>query len=79
MVGKHRHAWIVGRGLLEEETVKIIGEIFVKMFTRGGRQKEDAEEGEFMPVGLDGSIVLSFSLLNADPNDWVYDWYCECI
>ncbi|PNY16750.1 GPI transamidase component pig-s-like protein [Trifolium pratense] len=27
-----------------------------------------------MPVGADGRIVLSFSLLNADPRDWIYDW-----
>ncbi|PKA47425.1 hypothetical protein AXF42_Ash020154 [Apostasia shenzhenica] len=30
-------------------------------------------KGEFVPVGLDGSVVLSFNLLNANPNDWVYD------
>lgn len=28
-----------------------------------------------MPVGADGRIVLSFNLLNANPQDWIYDWY----
>lgn len=72
VVGKHRHAWIVGR-VSEEEAVEMVSEIFAKMFMRGGRE-ENKEEEDFMPVGLDGNLILSFSLLNADPNDWVYDW-----
>ncbi|KAL0352422.1 UNVERIFIED_CONTAM: GPI transamidase component PIG-S [Sesamum calycinum] len=36
--------------------------------------KEGSISGEFMPVGADGRIVLSFNLLNADPRDWTYDW-----
>lgn len=71
VVGKHRHAWIVGR-VTEEEAVEMVGEIFGKVFMRSERE-ENGEE-EFMPVGLDGSVVLSFSLLNAEPSDWVYDW-----
>ncbi|GAQ90557.1 phosphatidylinositol glycan class S [Klebsormidium nitens] len=27
-----------------------------------------------MPFAADGSALLSFSLLNADPADWVFDW-----
>lgn len=71
VVGKHRHAWIVGR-VTAEEAVEMVGEIFGKVFMTGGRE-QDGEE-EFMPVGLDGSVVLSFSLLNAEPGDCVYDW-----
>lgn len=77
VVGKHRHAWIVGR-VTEEEAVEMVGEIFGKVFMRSERE-ENGEEEEFMPVGLDGSVVLSFSLLNAEPSDWVYDWEMQKI
>ncbi|KDP26366.1 hypothetical protein JCGZ_17524 [Jatropha curcas] len=72
-VGKHRHAWIVGRDLEAEATVERVAEIFVKVFANGGRD-EGSIHGEFMPVGADGRIVLSFNLLNANPGDWIYDW-----
>lgn len=73
VVGKYRHAWIVGR-IPEEEAVKKVSEVFVKAFVNGGKE-EGSIGGEFMPVGADGKIVLSFNLLNADPHDWTYDWY----
>ncbi|KAJ0053747.1 hypothetical protein Pint_01530 [Pistacia integerrima] len=74
VVGKYRHGWIVGRVDEEEaEVVSKVAEIFVKVFVNGGREKGLIHE-EFMPVGADGRIVLSFNLLNAEPNDWVYDW-----
>lgn len=75
VVGKRRHAWIVGSGLEERygNMVARVSEIFVKVFMNGGRE-EDSIHGEFMPVGSDGKIVLSFSLLNSNPRDWVYDW-----
>ncbi|XP_047176201.1 GPI transamidase component PIG-S [Vigna umbellata] len=72
VVGKYRHAWIVGR-VEEEEAVLRVAEIFVKVFVNGG-DEEGLVRSEFMPVGADGRIVLSFSLLNADPRDWIYDW-----
>ncbi|KAL3616330.1 hypothetical protein CASFOL_039720 [Castilleja foliolosa] len=72
VVGKYRHAWIVGR-ISEEEAVKKVAEIFVKAFVNGGKE-EGSITGEFMPVGADGKIVLSFNLLNADPRDWTYNW-----
>ncbi|XP_052185130.1 uncharacterized protein LOC127796783 [Diospyros lotus] len=72
VVGKHRHAWIVGR-VSEVDAVENIAEIFVKVFLNGGKE-EGLIPGEFMPVGSDGKVVLSFNLLNADPHDWVYDW-----
>lgn len=73
VVGKHRHAWIVGRATAEE-AVEMVGEIFGNVFMKGEREENWEEEGEFLPVGLDGSVVLSFSLLNSEPSDWVYDW-----
>lgn len=73
VIGKYRHAWIVGNAS-EEEVVLTISEIFIKVFMNGGN-KEDLIHGEFMPVGADGKIVLSFNLLNANPQDWIYDWY----
>lgn len=74
VVGKYRHAWIVGRDLgVEEAVVERVAEIFVKVFANGGRE-EGLIRGEFMPVGADGRIVLLFNLLNANPRDWIYDW-----
>ncbi|CAD5195760.1 unnamed protein product [Musa acuminata subsp. malaccensis] len=75
VVGKHRHAWIVGK-VSETDTVSIISKVFVKYFMNGGKEGRGMEKGigEFVPVGADGTVVLSFSLLNADPSDWVYDW-----
>lgn len=80
VVGKRRHAWIVGSGLEERygDVVARVSEIFVKVFMNGGRE-EDSIHGEFMPVGSDGRIVLSFSLLNSNPRDWVYDWYDQSV
>ncbi|KAL6208960.1 hypothetical protein ACLB2K_019903 [Fragaria x ananassa] len=72
VVGKYRNAWIVGR-VSEEEAVAKAAEVFVKVFVNGGKE-EGLIHGEFMPVGADGTLVLSFNLLNADPRDWVYDW-----
>ncbi|XP_074583218.1 uncharacterized protein LOC141839385 [Curcuma longa] len=75
VVGKHRHAWIVGK-ISENDVVSLIGKVFVKYFMNGGKKVGELAKGigEFVPVGADGSVVLSFSLLNADPGDWVYDW-----
>lgn len=74
VVGKHRHTWIEGN-VGENDSSLLIANIFVKYFVNGGREAFVSQrKGEFVPVGLDGSVVLSFSLLNANPNDWVYDW-----
>ncbi|XP_059296497.1 uncharacterized protein LOC132049639 [Lycium ferocissimum] len=72
VVGKYRHAWIVGKDSVEKAAEKM-AEIFVNVFVNGGKE-EGSIRGEFMPVGADGKVVLSFSLLNSDPHDWVYDW-----
>ncbi|PKA47426.1 hypothetical protein AXF42_Ash020155 [Apostasia shenzhenica] len=79
VLGKHRHAWLVGK-VGESDAVLLITKIFVNFFLNGGREEDMAPgKGEFVPVGLDGSVVLSFSLLNANPNDWVYDWDFQMI
>lgn len=80
VVGKHRHAWVVGKAD-EVKAVSVIGKVFAKYFMNGGIEEGEAGigKGEFMPVGSDGNVVLSFSLLNADPSDWVYDWDFEKI
>lgn len=75
VVGKYRHAWmVVDDGSDVEMAAVKVAEVFVKVFINGGRE-EGLIRNEFMPVGADGKIVLSFNLLNADPHDWVYDWY----
>lgn len=75
VVGKHRHAWISGK-LTEADAVSLVGRVFVKFFINGGREVAFPKgEGEAIPVAADGSVVLSFSLLNSNPKYWVYDWY----
>ncbi|KAM7262994.1 hypothetical protein ACFE04_000677 [Oxalis oulophora] len=74
VVGKYRHAWILGKGLSEELVVSRVADIFLGVFVNGGRKDEATIQPGFIPVGADGKIVLSFNLLNADPSDWVYDW-----
>uniref|UniRef100_A0A8N4FDD1 Uncharacterized protein LOC105057571 n=1 Tax=Elaeis guineensis var. tenera TaxID=51953 RepID=A0A8N4FDD1_ELAGV len=78
VVGKHRHAWMVGK-VSEPGAVSMIGKIFVEIFMNGGKKVGEMGKGEFMPVGADGSVVLSFSLLNADPSDWVYYWELDLL
>ncbi|KAE8685319.1 cysteine-rich receptor-like protein kinase 10-like [Hibiscus syriacus] len=79
VVGKHRHAWmVVGDGSEVEVAALKVAELLVKVFINGGRE-EGSIQNEFMPVGTNGKIVLSFNLLNADPRDWVYDWDFEKI
>ena len=73
VVGKYQHAWILGP-VEEEEAVSRVAEIFARVFVNGGSEGNSIRS-EFMPVGADGRVVLSFSLLNAEPRDWIYDWY----
>ena len=42
-----------------------------------GLREQESIQGEFIPAGADGKIVLSFNLLNANPRDWIYDWYMK--
>jgi GPI-anchor transamidase subunit S len=78
VVGKRRHAWVDGK-VDEAEAALAIGKVLGKYFMSGGIEEGEAGigKGKFMPIGSDGIVVLSFSLLNADPSDWVYDWEFE--
>ncbi|GLU03847.1 hypothetical protein SLE2022_210220 [Rubroshorea leprosula] len=78
VVGKYRNAWLVVDGSEVEDLAARVAEVFVKVFMNGGKE-EGSIRNEFMPVGADGRIVLSFSLLNADPGDWIYDWDFQII
>ncbi|XVE78108.1 hypothetical protein DITRI_Ditri13aG0117500 [Diplodiscus trichospermus] len=79
VVGKYRQAWmVVGSGRELEIAAVKVAEVLVNVFVNGGRE-EGSIPNEFMPVGADGRIVLSFNLLNADPRDWVYDWDFQTI
>jgi len=76
VIGKHRHAWIVGK-IEEMDAVRVVSKVFVEVFMHGWMENngiDDWKNEASMPVGSDGSITLSFSLLNANPRDWVYDW-----
>ncbi|XP_057841094.2 uncharacterized protein LOC131050824 isoform X2 [Cryptomeria japonica] len=74
VIGKHRHAWIVGE-VSEADAITLIGEIVGNYFVKGGSMDEN--EGVSMPLAADGSATLSFSLLNANPADWIYQWDFE--
>lgn len=84
VIGKHRHAWIQGV-FSESVVVPLIGDVVVKYFMGGGIAVSGRgqgfgttdEKGEAMPLAADGTATLSFSLLNAEPADWIYDWDFE--
>ncbi|RYQ91084.1 hypothetical protein Ahy_B09g096951 isoform A [Arachis hypogaea] len=68
VVGMYRHAWVLGH-ILEDEAASRTAEIFARLFMSDGSEGNSIHS-EFMPVGADGK----FSLLNAEPQDWIYDW-----
>lgn len=70
VVGKYRHFWVSGISDVAD-AIPIVSRVFMKVFVTGVMKKDKTE---FMPVGADGNIVLSFNLLHSNPNDWVYDW-----
>jgi phosphatidylinositol glycan class S len=80
VIGKHRHAWV--HGVFKDSVVPLIGEVVVKYFIGGGIVVSGRgqgfgttnEKGEAMPLAADGTATLSFSLLNAEPADWIHDW-----
>ncbi|KAJ7560680.1 hypothetical protein O6H91_04G140300 [Diphasiastrum complanatum] len=90
VIGKHRHAWISGMNLKtplrkEELTTLIanVGAIFLGADAsmmgkvREGNSTVPDVAGESMPLAADGTAVLSFSLLNANPTDWIFMWDFE--
>lgn len=70
VVGQYRHFWVSGMSEVAD-AIPVVSRAFMEVFVTGGIKKDKAE---FMPVGADGNIVLSFNLLHSNPNDWVYDW-----
>uniref|UniRef100_A0A7I4AHX5 GPI transamidase component PIG-S n=1 Tax=Physcomitrium patens TaxID=3218 RepID=A0A7I4AHX5_PHYPA len=85
VVGKHRHAWMTGADLsvpdFEDGIASRIAEVAVIYFRNGGRVSKAgrAEDDQVpsMPLSADGEAILSFTLLNANPEDWIYDWDIE--
>ena len=81
VVGKYRHAWMTGFDStvfsFEEEVASSIAEVAVTYFRNGGQSTKTGVDNrvESMPLSADGEAILSFSLLNADPGDWIFDWY----
>lgn len=83
VVGKYRHAWMTGIDLsvpgFEDGIASRVAEVAVTYFRNGGRvsMAGRAEEDQVasMPLSADGEAILSFSLLNANPEDWIFDWY----
>lgn len=80
VVGKYRHAWMTGVdfGALDGISSRI-AEVAVTYFKNGGRGSRAVEEEQVasMPLSADGEAILSFSLLNANPEDWIFDWDIE--
>lgn len=77
VVGKYRHAWISAElssiGTVQNDVAVRIGDLAVNYF--GGAKIGAADSKRTsMPLSADGEAILSFSLLNADPNDWIFDW-----
>ena len=83
VVGKHRHAWMTGVGFslpgFEDVVASRAVEVAVTYFKNGGRASKSGRSEEdqvaSMPLSADGEAILSFSLLNANPEDWIFDWY----
>eukprot|EP00850_Spirogloea_muscicola_P024633 SM001186S25542 [mRNA] locus=s1186:1:1974:- [translate_table: standard] len=71
-VGQYGHAWVVTAcGLTELEMAPAAAvDIVVGLLEYDGGVEVLPE----LPLAADGFAVLSFSLLNADPTDWVYHW-----
>ncbi|KAG0591319.1 hypothetical protein KC19_1G166500 [Ceratodon purpureus] len=85
VVGKHRHAWMTGVDLshpgFEDGIASRIADVAMTYFKNGGRASKTGRDEEdqvaSMPLSADGEAVLSFSLLNANPEDWIFDWDIE--
>ncbi|BBN15437.1 GPI-anchor transamidase subunit S [Marchantia polymorpha subsp. ruderalis] len=79
VVGKYRHAWIIGdfnSSTVESEVVPRIGDVALT-FLRGSRSASGRSKARNLPLSAEGEAILSFSLLNADPDTWIFDWDFE--
>ncbi|KAL3681721.1 hypothetical protein R1sor_024677 [Riccia sorocarpa] len=79
VVGKYRHAWIIGDldfSSFETEVVPRVSEV-ARTFLGGSRSASGRSKPRNLPLSADGEAILSFSLLNAEPEDWTFDWDFE--
>lgn len=82
VIGKYRHAWYLRStedSLITDEEISLMSNIVVSFFMNGGLYDDSSEmpmeeSDETLPLAADGKAILSFSLLNAEPSDWIYDW-----
>ncbi|MCO5582745.1 hypothetical protein L7F22_036644 [Adiantum nelumboides] len=82
VIGKYRHSWFLTsreNTLISHEEINLISNVVVKFFMNGGIDYDSTEtsmeeRGETLPLAADGKAILSFSLLNAEPWDWIFDW-----
>lgn len=77
VVGKYRHAWMTGVDFAALDGISSrIADVAVTYFRNGGRGRAvEEDQVASMPLSADGEAILSFSLLNANPEDWIFDWY----
>ncbi|GBG88101.1 hypothetical protein CBR_g46590 [Chara braunii] len=54
----------------DSAAVDLISDVCLKLVGAS----ETKEVGSNLPLAADGTAILSFSLINAEPSDWVYDW-----
>ncbi|KAL2620194.1 hypothetical protein R1flu_000399 [Riccia fluitans] len=79
VVGKYRHAWIIGNfnfSSFQAEVVPRIEEV-ARTFLSGSRSASGRSKARNLPLSADGKAILSFTLLNAEPEDWIFDWDFE--
>lgn len=82
VIGKYRHAWVRGNNkdyFIPDYELTKMSDIAVRFFMNGGSYQHQngistEEKGETLPLAADGKAILSFSLLNAEPSDWIFDW-----
>lgn len=82
VIGKYRHAWFVANredNIIGDKELAVMSDIAVRFFMNGGSYQHQSrmsieEKGEAMPLAADGKAILSFSLLNAEPKDWIFNW-----
>lgn len=82
VLGKYRHAWFVAAredSLIADREIILMSDVVARFFMNGGKhhysnQISIEEKGETLPIAADGKAIFSFSLLNAEPNDWIFNW-----
>eukprot|EP00898_Chlorokybus_atmophyticus_P008769 jgi/Chlat1/8894/Chrsp92S08206 len=70
VLGKHRRAWVCVSNFEPETLTRVVPVIAHLMENNFAARGTDVE----LPLSSNASAVLSFSLLNAGPSDWLYGW-----